>query len=96
MFAWQHFITDSLRLAMLTGAALIVVCAFSVLSGQSTLNWLSVALCIVIPIITGVTIAGLFAYLRFVERGRPRFLLRYLVALPLVLIAALTGWMFGW
>lgn len=96
MFSWQLFINDSWRFAVLTGVALIVVYAFSLLAGQATLNWLSVALCIVIPILNGFRIAGLFAYYRWVERGRSKPLLRLLAAMPLVAIAALIALMFKW
>lgn len=73
MFSWQLFINDALRLAVLTGVALIVVYMFSVLTGQATLTWLSVAICVVTPILMGVAIAGQLAYYQFVERGRPKF-----------------------
>lgn len=96
MFSWQLFINDAWRFAVLTGAALVVVYAFSLLTGQASLNWLSVALCIVIPILTGLTIAGLFAYYRWVERGRSKSLLRLLAAMPLVVIATLIALMFKW
>jgi hypothetical protein len=96
MFSWQLFINDAWRFSVLSGVALIVVYAFSVLTGQSTLNLLSVALCIVVPLLVGLTVAGLFAYHRWVERGRSRPLLRLLTAMPLVVIVALIALMFGW
>jgi hypothetical protein len=96
MFSWQLFINDAWRFAALSGIALIVVYAFSVVTRQSTLNWLSVALCVMIPILIGFTIAGLFSYYRWVERGRSKPLLRLLIAILLVLIAALIAWMFKW
>ena len=94
MFGWQLFINNLVRCTVLTGAALALVYAFGILTGQATLNWLSVAIGIAAPILLGFAMAALFAYYRWVERGISGSLRWILAAAPLVFFAALIAWMF--
>ncbi|HVY85836.1 MAG TPA: hypothetical protein VG943_11925 [Caulobacterales bacterium] len=93
-YALRLFLNDALRIALTVGVMLTLIYGLDLLIGRATLNWLSVGILFVAPIVLGLAVATLFAFCAWAERIRPGSLRLVLFLLPVGVAVALIYWMF--